>query len=229
MAAAIFELVIGDKCWSSWSFRPWLAMKVAGIPFDEVHVRLRQEDTKAQILVHSPSGQVPALKWRGQVVSDSLAICEMLADLYPEKSLWPADLVARAQARSAAAQMHSGFMPLRRDMPMDVLNRYPGEGHSDEALAAARQVVAIWRQARINFGQAANHDGGFLFGGFSIADAMYAPVVSRFVTYDVDLDALGDDSGDHPGLAQAYMQTMLALPAYKEWVEGAKAEMAARA
>lgn len=229
MAGAIFELVIGDKCWSSWSLRPWLAMKVTGIPFDEVHVRLRQEDTKAQILVHSPSGQVPALKWRGEVVSDSLAICEMLADLYPEKSLWPADLVARAQARSAAAQMHSGFMPLRRDMPMDVLNRYPGEGHSDEALAAARQVVAIWRRARINFGLTANRDGGFLFGGFSIADAMYAPVVSRFVTYDVDLDALGDDDGDHPGLAHAYMQTMLALPAYKEWVEGARAEMAARA
>ena len=228
MAAAIFELVIGDKCWSSWSLRPWLAMKVAGIPFDEVHIRLRQDDTKAQILVHSPSGQVPALKWRGEVVSDSLAICEMLADLYPEKSLWPADLVARAQARSAAAQMHSGFMPLRRDMPMDVLNRYPGEGHSDEALAAARQVVAIWRQARINFGLTASNDSGFLFGGFSIADAMYAPVISRFVTYDVDLDALGDDDGDHPGLARAYMQTMLALPAYNEWVEGARAEMAAR-
>jgi len=229
MAASIFELVIGDKCWSSWSLRPWLAMKVAGIPFDEVHIRLRQDDTKAQILIHSPSGQVPALKWRGQVIPDSLAICEMLADLYPEKSLWPADLVARARARSAAAQMHSSFIALRRDMPMDVLNRYPGEGHSEEALSAARQVVDIWRQARIDFGLRAGLDDDFLFGGFSIADAMFAPVVSRFATYDVDLEALGDAEGDHPGIARDYMQTMLALPAYKEWVEGAKTEMAARA
>jgi glutathione S-transferase len=229
MAAGIFELVIGDKCWSSWSLRPWLAMKVVGIPFDEVHIRLRQDDTPAQILLHSPSGQIPALKWRGHVISDSLAICETLADLYPEKSLWPADPVARAIARSASAQMHSGFMALRRDMPMDVLNRYPGEGQSETALAAARQVVEIWRHARINFGRTASSDNGFLFGTFSIADAMFAPVVSRFFTYDVDLDALGDAAGEHRGIAQAYMETMLALPAFKEWVEGAKVEMAARA
>ena len=229
MAAAIFELVIGDKCWSSWSLRPWLVMKVAGIPFDEIHIRLRQDDTKAQILAHSPSGQVPALKWRGHVISDSLAICETLADLYPEKSLWPADPVARAFARSAAARMHSGFVDLRRDMPMDVLNRHPGEGHSEEALAAARQIVDIWRHARINFGRAASNDSGFLFGSFSIADAMFAPVVSRFATYDVDCSALGDDDSDHPGVAQTYMKAMLALPAFAEWVEGARSEMAARA
>ncbi|MFZ3032991.1 MAG: glutathione S-transferase family protein [Parvibaculum sp.] len=229
MAAAVFELVIGDKCWSSWSLRPWLVMKVAGIPFDEVHIRLRQDDTKAQILAHSPSGQVPALKWRGQIISDSLAICETLADLYPEKLLWPADPVARAFARSASARMHSGFMDLRRDMPMDVLNRYPGEGHSEEALAAARQIVDIWRHARINFGQVASNDSGFLFGGFSIADAMFAPVVSRLTTYDVDFGALGDDVSDQPGVVRAYIKTMFALPAFVEWMEGAKAEMNARA
>lgn len=228
MATPNFKLVIGDKCWSSWSLRPWLAMKVAGIPFDEVHIRLRQKDTKAQILAHSPSGRVPALKWHGQVISDSLAICETLADLYPEKKLWPTDPVARAIARSVAAQMHSGFMDLRRDMPMDVPNRYPGEGHSETALADARRVVDIWRDARINFGQPLSNDPGFLFGAFSIADAMFAPIVSRFVTYRVDLDTLGDAHGDHPGVACAYMQTILALPAFEEWVAGAKMEMATR-
>ncbi len=224
MSGGIFELVIGDKAWSTWSFRPWIAMKVASIPFDEVHIRLRQDDTKEQILVHSPSGQVPALKWRGQVISDSLAICETLADLYPEKSLWPADPLARAFARSAAAEMHSGFAGLRRDMPMDMLNKFPGVGHTDEALAAAARIVDIWRAARITFGQKATRDQGFLFGSFSIADAMFAPVVSRFETYDVDLDKLGDSDG----IAQAYMDLMLTLPAFVEWRDGAKAEMAAR-
>ncbi len=225
MSAGIFELVIGDKAWSTWSFRPWIAMKVAGIPFDEVHIRLRQDDTKKQILVHSPSGQVPALKWRGQVISDSLAICETLADLYPEKSLWPSDPMARASARSAAAEMHSGFTALRRDMPMDMLNKFPGVGHTDEALAAAARVVDIWRAARTTFGRKATKDQGFLFGGFSIADAMFAPVVSRFEAYEVDLDDLGDSGG----VAQTYMDLMLALPAFVEWREGAKTEMAARA
>ncbi|MDO8422955.1 MAG: glutathione S-transferase family protein [Parvibaculum sp.] len=224
MSAGIFELVIGDKAWSSWSFRPWIAMKVAGIPFDEVHIRLRQDDTKEQILAHSPSGQVPALKWRGQVISDSLAICETLADLYPEKLLWPADPLARAFARSASAQMHSGFVDLRRDMPMDMLNKYPGIGHTEPALAAAAQIVDIWREARLNFGQKAAKDQGFLFGSFSVADAMFAPVVSRFETYEVDLDDLGDSGG----IAQAYMDMMLALPAFIEWREDAKKEIATR-
>lgn len=223
MAAAIFELVIGDKRWSSWSLRPWIAMKVAKLPFDETHIHLRQDDTKAQILAHSPSGQVPALKWRGEVISDSLAICETIADLYPEKSLWPSDPVARAVARSVAAQMHSGFGDLRRDMPMDVLNLYPGEGHSESALAAARRVIEIWHDARTQFGKNAPDDNGFLFGAFSIADAMFAPVVSRFETYAVKLDALGDTNG----IAQTYMKTILALPAYREWVAGAKAEATA--
>ena len=224
MSAGIFELVIGDKAWSTWSFRPWIAMRVAGIPFDEVHVRLRQDDTKEQILVHSPSGQVPALKWRGQVISDSLAICETLADLYPEKSLWPADPMARAFARSAAAEMHSGFTGLRRDMPMDMLNKFPGGGHTDEALTAAARIIDIWQAARQTFGQKATKDQGFLFGGFSIADAMFAPVVSRFDTYEVDLNKFGDSGG----IAQSYMDLMLTLPAFVEWREGAKAEVASR-
>lgn len=221
MSSGIFELVIGDKAWSSWSFRPWIAMKVAGIPFDEVHIRLRQNDTKEQILIHSPSGQVPALKWRGEVISDSFAICETLADLYPEKQLWPADPLARAFARSASAQMHSGFIDLRRDMPMDMLNKFPGVGHTELALAAASRIVEIWCEARVKFGQKTTRDQGFLFGSFSIADAMFAPVVSRFETYGVDLRELGDEGR----VAQPYMDMMLALPAFIEWREAAKVEM----
>jgi glutathione S-transferase len=124
--------------------------------------------------------------------------------------------------------MHSGFADLRRDMPMDMLNRYPGEGHSEGALAAARRVIELWRTARIQFGSKSSRDEGFLFGHFSIADAMFAPVVSRFETYAVDPDALGDGNDGHKGIARAYMQTILSLPAFREWVDGAEAETAAR-
>ncbi len=218
-----FELVIGDRNWSSWSLRPWLAMKVAGIPFREAHIRLRREDTRAQALGHSPSGLVPVLKWRGVAISDSLAICETLADLFPEKRLWPQDVLARALARSASAEMHAGFTDLRRDMPMNIVERHPGEGQSEPALAHARRIVEIWRGLRARFGRVAEEDRGCLFGHFTIADAMYAPVVTRFRTYGVDLAKLGDD-----GLASAYMETILALPAFREWEEGARREMARR-
>lgn len=224
MSAHEFELVIGDKNWSSWSLRPWLLMRQAGIPFRETSIRLRQEDTKAQILAHAPAGQVPALKWRDVVIGDSLAICETIADLYPAKNLWPADGVARAVARSAAAEMHSGFQDLRRDMPMSILERFPGEGHSEGALANARRVIEIWRGARHRFGRQAAQDHGFLFGRFGVADAMYAPVVTRFQTYGVDLEALGDD-----GTARAYMEAILTLPAMRDWIEGAAAEEKAKA
>jgi glutathione S-transferase len=224
MAADDFELVIGDRNWSSWSLRPWLAMKAAGIPFRETQVALRRDDTKAQILKHSPSGQVPALKWRGEVLSDSLAICETMADLFPDKGLWPADPLARAMARSISAEMHSGFVDVRRDMPMDIVNRYPGEGQTELALIAARRIVEIWRGMRARFGAKAAKDEGFLFGGFTIADAMYAPVATRLRTYGVDMGKLGDD-----GSAAAYMEAVLRLPAFLEWESGAKAEMAARA
>lgn len=228
MTKAMFELVIGDKAWSSWSLRPWIAMRMAGIPFNEVHIRLRQEDTKSQILAHSPSGQVPALKWRGEVISDSLAICETLADLYPEKQLWPTDPMARAYARSISAQMHSGFIDLRRDMPMDVLHTYPGEGHSETALAAIRRIVEIWRHARINFGRKITGDEGFLFGKFSIADAMYSPVASRLQTYEVDLSRLGDNAEPQSGIARDYVKTILSTQAYGQWVDEAEVEAAAR-
>lgn len=219
-----FELVIGDKNWSTWSLRPWILMKVAGIPFREAHIRLRQDNTKAQALSHSPSGLVPVLKWDGNTISDSLAICETLADLFPEKKLWPTDLVTRAYARSASCEMHSGFMDLRRDMPMDIINRYPGQGRSEGALTHARRIVDIWRTLRGRYGRNAAEDQGFLFGHFTIADAMYMPVATRFRTYGIDLAELGDD-----GSAGTYMDRLLALPAFLEWEEGARLETAARA
>ncbi|MEP0707568.1 glutathione S-transferase family protein [Parvibaculum sp.] len=219
-----FELVIGDKNWSSWSLRPWLLMRQAGIPFTETRIRLRREDTKAQILPHSPTGFVPALKWRGVVIGDSLAICETIADLFPAKNLWPTDSIPRALARSAAAEMHSGFQDLRRDMPMAVLERHPGAGHTEEALANARRIVALWRGLRHRFGRQAIEDQGFLFGRFSVTDAMYAPVVSRFETYGVDLASLGDD-----GTVRAYMDAVFTLPSMQDWIAGAKAEEKAKA
>lgn len=224
MSANEFELVIGDKNWSSWSLRPWLLMRQAGISFKEISIRLRQDDTRTHILAHAPAGQVPALKWRNTVIGDSLAICETIADLHPAKQLWPTDSLARAVARSAAAEMHSGFQDLRRDMPMSILERFPGEGHSDGALANARRILDIWRGARHRFGRQAPQDQGFLFGRFSVADAMYAPVVSRFVTYDVDLKSLGDD-----GTARAYMDAILTLPAMQDWIAGAEMEEKAKA
>lgn len=221
--AAEFELVIGDKNWSTWSLRPWLLMRQAGIPFTETSIRLRQPDTKSQILVHSPTGFVPALKWRGLVIGDSLAICETMADLFPGKKLWPQDPLARAVARSAAAEMHSGFQDLRRDMPMAVLERHLGEGHTEEALANVKRVIALWRGLRGRFGQQAPEDHGFLFGHFTVADAMYAPVVTRLETYGVDLTALGDD-----GVARAYMDAVMTLPSMRDWISGAEAEEKAK-
>ena len=224
MTAFNFELVIGDKNWSSWSLRPWLAMRQAGLPFYERSIRLRQPDTKAQILPHSPAGTVPALKWNGIVIAESLAILETIADLFPAKRLWPEDVQARAMARAASAEMHAGFMALRREMPMDILNRYPGQGHTEEALNDARRVVAIWREARLRFGKLAEADEGFLFGRFGVADAMYAPVVTRFETYGVDPAALGEEDGT----ARAYMDAVLRLPAMQEWTAEARQEMEER-
>ncbi|GMV61914.1 MAG: hypothetical protein AMXMBFR74_10830 [Parvibaculum sp.] len=223
MTGSEFELVIGDKNWSSWSLRPWLLMRQAGIPFTETSIRLRQTDTKAQILVHSPTGFVPALKWRGAVIGDSLAICETIADLFPAKALWPADALARALARSAAAEMHSGFQNLRREMPMAVLEKHPGVGQTEEALADARHIVGLWRGLRVRFGRQAVEDQGFLFGRFSVTDAMYAPVVTRFATYDVDLEALGDD-----GTVRAYMNAIMTLPSMQDWLRGAEMEETAK-
>lgn len=211
----MLQLVIGNKNFSSWSLRPWLLLKQAGLPFREIPVRLRQADTKAQILAHSPSGKVPALIDGDLTVWDSLAICEYLAEKASlnHVDLWPADPKARAEARSVSAEMHSGFAALRQHMSMEVAASRPGEGQTPEVLADIARIAALWTSCRERFAAA----GPFLFGAFSVADAMYAPVAFRFHTYGVEL----------PPLAAAYRDTLLALPAMQEWAAGARAEVGA--
>ena len=210
-----FRLVIGDKNWSSWSLRPWILLKQAGIPFEEISVRLRQPDTAAQIAVHSPSGWVPVLLTDEGEVWDSLAICEYLADRFPEKKLWPAERYARAVARSVSAEMHSGFPSLRKEMSMFCLARIALPSVSDDTLKDIARIIAMWEDCRRRFGQG----GPFLFGDFSVADAMFAPVVTRFRTYGV---ALGDE-------LQGYCDAVMALDAMQEWLAGARVEEEAKA
>jgi glutathione S-transferase len=220
MGETNYTLVIGDKNLSSWSLRPWIALKACGIPFAEERVRLRQPDSKAKILRHTPSGKVPALKTGTGVVWDSLAILEYLAERHPEHRLWPDDEAARAFARSVSAEMHSGFVTLRNELSMELLATLPCPPISDALEADIGRIVAIWQDARSRFGK----NGPFLFGAFTNADAMFAPVATRFRTYSVDLSHFGDD-----GTASAYAETLLALPAMAEWTEGAKQEVRARA
>jgi glutathione S-transferase len=219
MSDTRYTLIIGDKNFSSWSLRPWLAMARAGLPFAEERIWLRQPETKAAILRHSPSGKVPALKTNGLTVCDSIAILEYLAERHPELVLWPQEPEARAVARSVSAEMHSGFMALRNDMSMDLLTRLPTPPVTEALEGDIRRIVSIWREARAKHGGS----GPFLFGGFSNVDAMFAPVATRFRTYGIDLATFGDD-----GSAAAYAQTILALPEMATWSEGAEAEMKQR-
>lgn len=220
MAADAYRLVIGNKNTSSWSLRPWLAMKQAGIAFEEVRINLRAPDMKQQILSHSPAGKVPVL-WAGDLmIWDSLAIAEYVAERHPEALLWPKDPAARAVARAVSAEMHSGFQALREHCPMKLLAVEPRSEHIDPVVTNIRRVVAIWKECRERFGAR----GPFLFSEFSIADAMYAPVASRFKTYVADLAAFDDD-----GTAARYVETIFALPAMQEWVGGARQEMSAAA
>jgi glutathione S-transferase len=207
-------LVIGSKRWSSWSLRPWLALRQAGIPFAERVIALRQEDTKSRILEYSPSGKVPLLIDGDVPVWDSIAILEYLAERFPEAGFWPAELAARARARSISAEMHSGFPALRRELPIDVSQDAPGflaaPQLSAEAVDDIARIQAIWRDSRLAFG-----DGGpFLFGRFSNAEAMYAPVASRFRTYGVEADPV----------SRSYIETVSALPAMVEWRRAASIE-----
>ena len=192
-------LVIGNKNYSSWSLRPWIALKVLGIPFDEVRIPLYRPGSKERILGYSPAGKVPILRDGDTVVWDSLAILEYLAEKHP---LWPSDRSERARARAMAAEMHSGFAALREHMSMNTRKRYPGKGRTPEVMKDIERIDAIWTQA----------GGPFLFGAFTAVDAMYAPVVLRFRTYDVQ-----------PRNAK-YMQAMLDLPAMREWIEAAERE-----
>lgn len=206
----MLKLVIGDRNYSSWSLRPWLVLKQAGLPFEEIHIRLNERGAKSKIFKHSPSGKVPCLIDGDTVVWDSLAICEYIAEKTP--SLWPAHRNTRAEARSICAEMHSGFAALRNSMPMDIRASKPYDGHSAEVVADVARIVAIWESCRSRFAGA----GPFLFGSFSIVDAMFAPVVWRFMTYAVDL----------PPASRAWVDAMCALPAMQEWRAAAQAEKA---
>ena len=214
--SADYTLYLGNKSFSSWSLRPWLVMKMAGLRFTEFLVALRTAETKARISAFSPSGKVPALKIEENGTSftvwDSLAICETIAERHPEAQLWPDEARDRAEARSIAAEMHSGFPDIRKAMSMDIGNRYPTPEMDDALRAQVQRIIAIWE------GALRRHQGGFLFGRFTIADAFYAPVVTRFETYSVAL----------PAVAQAYTQRILALPAMREWAASARAEDEAR-
>ncbi|WP_072395072.1 glutathione S-transferase family protein [Hyphomicrobium sp. CS1GBMeth3] len=216
MAGNGYRLVIGNKYTSSWSLRPWLALKQAGIPFTEVYINLRTPEKKEQILAHSPAGKVPVLWANDLMIWDSLAILEYLAERHPDKGFWPADADARAVARAASAEMHSGFQPLREHCPMKFIATDPKDEHAEPVQDNIRRIVTLWKDCRARFGA----DGPFLFSQFSIADAMYAPVASRLRTYVADLGAYGDD-----GTATAYIEALFALPAMSEWGEGAKREL----
>jgi glutathione S-transferase len=205
-------LVIGNKNYSSWSMRPWMALKAAGIAFEEVVIPLYTDNPadKQRILKYSPAGKVPILVDGAVTTWDSLAIIEYLAEKFPEKGIWPKDAAARAHARSISAEMHSGFMALRNECSMNIRRPVHQRSLSADAKANAERIQEIWSACRGNYGQG----GPFLFGAFSGADAMYAPVVHRFRIYGVEVK----------GAAADYMRSMQAHPAFEEWNAGALKE-----
>ena len=207
----MLKLVIGNKNYSSWSLRPWLVLRQAKIAFEEIRIALYTKDSAARIAQYSPSGKVPVLLDGGNCVWDSLAICEYLAETIPEKQLWPREPRARAHARAISAEMHSGFTQLRTHMSMNCRRRFPGKGRTPEVESEIARIVSIWERCRDEYGD----QGRFLFGEFGIADAMYAPVVLRFQTYEVAL----------PGQASRYADAILALPSTQEWLSAAEAEV----
>jgi glutathione S-transferase len=190
--------------------RPWLLMRQRGIQFDEVQIPLRQRDSLERKLAHSPAGKVPILLDGDIRIWDSLAIVEHLAEKFPEKQLWPADSEARAVARSVSAEMHSGFASLRSRMPLNCRAHRPEAGRGPGVQEDIDRICEIWRECRAGYGAA----GEFLFGEFTAADAMFAPVASRFQTYGVELDH--DEA--------AYAQAILTMPAVREWAEAAHKE-----
>jgi glutathione S-transferase len=211
------ELVIGDKVWSSWSMRPWLVLKRTGAPFTETLVPLRHANTPQLLRQASPSGLVPVLKDGGLTVWDSLAISEYLAEKFPEAKLWPEDQSARAIARCAAAEMHAGFASLRGECSMD-LSLQKVATLSEATQENIRRIVHLWTQLRQTYGQG----GAFLFGQWSIADAFYTPVATRFRSYGVRLSDYGD-----MGAAGTYAEALLETPEFMEWEKAAMADRAA--
>jgi glutathione S-transferase len=196
-------LIIGNRNYSSWSLRGWLAARLCGMDFRTELVRLSEPGSHAALVGHSPAGRVPVLKHGDHVVWDSLAIIEYLAELCPQAGMWPAEADARAMARSISAEMHAGFAALREGMPMNLRKKLPGKGHGPGVADDIARICALWRDAREKFGG----EGPFLFGRYSAADAMYTPVASRFRTYAVALDAT----------CQAYADAVLEWPAFLAW------------
>ena len=212
---ADLTLYIGNKNYSSWSLRPWLALKQAGATFNEVLIPLDQPDTPDLLRRHSPSRRVPVLQHGGLVLWESMAICEYAAELFPAARLWPEDREARAVARAVANEMHGGFADMRRHMAMDIRSRWPLNGRLGAAQTDIDRVMQIWRDCRERYGSYGAHGAGpYLFGGFTVADAMFAPVATRFVTYGVPLDTA----------ARGYVDAINALPAMKAWTAAARAE-----
>lgn len=214
-----YRLVLGNKNYSSWSLRPWLLMRTFGIAFDEINVDIYSPGARARILQHSPSGKVPALKAGGAAIWDTLAIIEYLAESHPDLAIWPKNREARAMARSVSNEMHSGFDALRAEMPMDLVSFKPVDKLSEGVGRDIARIVALWRMCRASHGAG----GPFLFGEFCAADAMFAPVASRFRTYGVDLAAHGDD-----GAGQAYCETVLSLAEIEEWTQAGRAQLSER-
>ena len=207
---ARFTIVIGNRNYSSWSLRGWIALSHCGVEFDEVEILLRKPATRAQILAHSPAGKVPVLIDGGRAIWDSLAIGEYLAGEFPDAGLWPEDPEARSHARAVSAEMHSGFADMRRDMPMNCRASLPGKGATQGALTDLARIEAMWNDCRERFGGG----GDFLFGEFTIADAMYAPVASRLMPYRPKIGPI----------AKVYVEAVHGLPAMAKWIAAARAE-----
>jgi glutathione S-transferase len=208
---AELTIYLGNKNYSSWSLRPWLALKRTMVAFDEVVIPLYETGSRETILKYSPSGRVPVLHHDDNIVWESLAICEYLAEVFPASDLWPKDQAARALARSVSNEMHGGFVALRSHLPMNIRSTFPGRDITPEVQADINRVMAIWRDCRTRYGDG---NGDFLFGHFTIADAMFAPVVTRFRTYRIELERE----------AQAYCDTIMGMPAMQEWVTAARNE-----
>ena len=203
-------LVIGNKNYSSWSLRPWIAMKVAGIPFEEIQIPLYEPGSRERMLEYSPAGKVPILIDGDEHVWESLAILEHLAERFPEARLWPSDRRARSHARAIASEMHGGFQPLRQNCTMNLWLPVKARPQPPEVLANVARIEQMWADCRVRFGQS----GPFLFGAFGAADAMYAPVVARFNTYGLPVSAK----------TRAYMDAVMGLPTWREWYDAAMQE-----
>lgn len=206
-AMSELTLIIGNRNYSSWSLRAWLVLKKTGAEFEETVIPLGQPDSREQILRFSPSGLVPVLLHGERTVWETLAIMETLAELFPDARLWPKDPEARAMARAISAEMHAGFTELRRNMPMNIRASHPGAGMTEAVQQDINRIEAIWRDCRKRFGSG----GSMLFGSFTIADAMFAPVATRFTTYGVKLGET----------AEAYVKALAAYPAMGEWTMAA--------